>query len=60
MSQRVDVRPELLRWAVARSGKDLADHADRLPHLEARIPDVRQSMCVVDVNRLYQEGHLWQ
>jgi Zn-dependent peptidase ImmA (M78 family) len=35
MSQRVDVRPELLRWAVARSGKDPADYAGRFPQLEA-------------------------
>jgi hypothetical protein len=47
MSQRVDVRPELLRWTVARSGKD-------------PIPDFRRTMRAVEASRLYQEGHLWQ
>jgi hypothetical protein len=46
MSQRVNVRPELQRRTVARSGEEL--------------PDVRRSMRAVEANRLYQEGHLWQ
>jgi Zn-dependent peptidase ImmA (M78 family) len=33
MSERVDVKPELLRWAVIRSGKTPEDYAARFPHL---------------------------
>jgi hypothetical protein len=29
-------------------------------HREAPLPDVRRSMGAVEVNWLYQEGHLWQ
>lgn len=35
MSQRVAVRPELLRWAISRSGRKPSDYTDRFPHLEA-------------------------
>ncbi len=35
MTQRVDVRPELLRWAVERSGKHFAEYEGRFPRLEA-------------------------
>jgi Zn-dependent peptidase ImmA (M78 family) len=35
MSQRVSVRPALLRWACERSGKDIADFAARFPKLDA-------------------------
>lgn len=35
MSERVEVRPELLRWAIARSGKTPDDYAARFPHLSA-------------------------
>lgn len=33
MSTRVDVKPELLRWAITRSGKTPEDYASRFPHL---------------------------
>jgi Zn-dependent peptidase ImmA (M78 family) len=35
MTQRVDVRPALLRWAVERSGKELVDYEGRFPQLGA-------------------------
>jgi Zn-dependent peptidase ImmA (M78 family)/transcriptional regulator with XRE-family HTH domain len=35
MSERVEVRPELLRWAITRSGKTPDDYAARFPHLGA-------------------------
>jgi Zn-dependent peptidase ImmA (M78 family) len=35
MTQRVDVRPELLRWAAERAGKDLVELAGKFPRLDA-------------------------
>ncbi|MBL8622242.1 MAG: ImmA/IrrE family metallo-endopeptidase [Myxococcales bacterium] len=47
MSQRVSVRPALLRWACERSGKDIADFAARFRKLDAWVradeaPTLRQ------------------
>ena len=33
MGTRVDVKPELLRWAITRSGKTPDDYASRFPRL---------------------------
>jgi hypothetical protein len=60
VSQRANVRPELLRPTVAHSGKHLADLVGRLPHVAAPILDVRRSTCAVEVNPLYQEDFVWQ
>src|SRR5262245_176886 len=53
MLERVEVRPELLRWAVARSGKHLSDYTGRFPQLDAwvrkeAVPTLKQLESFAD------------
>ena len=65
MTVRVDVKPELLRWACERSGLDVAALAGRFPYLEAWTrgevkPTLKQLESLAKATHTVEPGVRWQ